>query len=57
MGSSPGSSVTNGELQVHGVENLFLCTAGVFPTAGAVNPTLTIAALAHRLGDHLSQRA
>ncbi|WP_434481131.1 hypothetical protein [Gemmatimonas sp.] len=31
--------------------------AGVFTTAGAANPTLTIVALALRLGDYLRARA
>jgi choline dehydrogenase-like flavoprotein len=34
-----------------------LAGAGVFTTAGAANPTLTIVALALRLGDHLRARA
>jgi choline dehydrogenase-like flavoprotein len=53
MGENPRASVVDGNLQVHGCPNLFLCGAEVFTTGGAVQPVLTIAALAHRLGDHL----
>lgn len=53
MGHSPDSSVTNGDLAVHSVDNLFVCSNAVLPNAAAVNPTLTLAALALRLGSHL----
>ncbi len=42
--------------RVHGVRNLFVAGSSVFPTSGWANPTLTILALALRLGDHLEQR-
>jgi choline dehydrogenase-like flavoprotein len=53
MGHSPDSSVTNADLAVHGVDNLFVCSNAVLPNAAAVNPTLTLAALALRLGSRL----
>lgn len=53
MGTDPRVSVVDENLCVHGCENLFLCGAEVFTTGAAVQPVLTIAALAHRLGDHL----
>jgi choline dehydrogenase-like flavoprotein len=53
MSKSPEDGVVDPNLKVHNTENLYVCTSGVFPTGGAVNPTLTIAALAHRLGAHL----
>lgn len=53
MGTNPMASVVDENLQVHGCPNLFLCGAEVFTTGAAVQPVLTIAALAHRLGDHL----
>jgi choline dehydrogenase-like flavoprotein len=39
--------------RVFGVDNLFLTGASVFPSAGFANPTLTIVALARRLGRHI----
>jgi choline dehydrogenase-like flavoprotein len=39
---------------VHGLTNLYIAGASVFPTSGHANPTLMIVALAHRLADHLS---
>ena len=53
MGLSPEVSVVDPNLQVHGVDNLYVCSNAVFPSLGAVNPTLTLTALALRLGDHL----
>lgn len=46
MGDDPASSVVNAEQRSHDHPNLFLLGAGVFPTAGTANPTLTLAALA-----------
>lgn len=55
-GRSPDTSVTNENLAVHGVDNLFVCSNAVLPNVAAVNPTLTLAALALRLGTYLSGR-
>jgi choline dehydrogenase-like flavoprotein len=55
MGNSPDSSVTNADLAVHGVDNLFVSSNAVLPNAAAVNPTLTLAALALRLGSRLGE--
>ena len=40
----------------HRPANLFVAGSSVFPTSGWANPTLTILALALRLGDHLEAR-
>jgi choline dehydrogenase-like flavoprotein len=48
MGADARQSVVNSELRAHDHPNLFLIGSGVFPTGGASNPTLTIAALALR---------
>lgn len=54
MGVDEASSVTDRNLLVHGLENLYVCSNAVLPNAAAVNPTLTLSALALRLGAHLS---
>jgi choline dehydrogenase-like flavoprotein len=48
MGNDPNTSVTNADGRTHDHPNLFLAGAGLFPTTGTANPTLTIAALALR---------
>jgi choline dehydrogenase-like flavoprotein len=48
MGADPKASVVDPNLRAHDHENLYLLGSGVFPTGGAANPTLTIAALALR---------
>ena len=53
MGDSPATSVVDKDLRVHGVDNLWVCSNAVFPSGAAVNPTLTLAALATRLSDEL----
>lgn len=52
----PGHGVTDTDCRVHGIDNLYVAGAAVFPTAGFANPTLTIVALALRLADHLKTR-
>jgi choline dehydrogenase-like flavoprotein len=53
MSRVAADGVVNPDLQVWGVPGLFVLGGAVFPTGGAVQPTLTIAALALRLADHL----
>jgi glucose dehydrogenase len=55
-GDDPRSSVVDRDLNVHGVQNLYVVGSSVFPTSGAGWPTLTVAALALRLADHLRSR-
>jgi len=57
MSADPADGVVDPQLRVHGVDNVFVCGSATFPTGAAANPTLTIAALAHRLGDHLASAA
>lgn len=54
MGDDPKTSVVDRNLRVHETPNLYLCGSEVFVTGAAVPPVLTIAALAHRLADHLT---
>jgi choline dehydrogenase-like flavoprotein len=53
MSADPRHGVVDGSGRVHGYGNLFVAGSSVFATAGWANPTLTILALALRLGDHL----
>lgn len=54
MGTDPATSVVDTKLQVHGVSGLQVVDASVLRTAGAVNTSLTIMALAQRLGAHIA---
>ena len=56
MHQNPKHGVVNADCRLHSVENLYVAGSSVFPTAGAVNPTLTIVALALRLSDHLKDQ-
>ena len=53
MSADAKTGVVDPNCRVHGMENLFVASSSVFPTSGYANPTLTILALALRLGDHL----
>jgi choline dehydrogenase-like flavoprotein len=53
MSADPAQGVVDADLRVHGVDNVFVCSTATFPTISAVPPTLTLAAVALRLGDFL----
>ncbi len=53
MGDDPEKSVVNAELRTHDLDNCWIVSSSVFPTGGAMNPTLTIAALALRTGENV----
>jgi choline dehydrogenase-like flavoprotein len=55
MGNDPADSVVDADCRTHDHRNLFLATSGVIPSAGSVNCTLTVAALALRLADKLKR--
>jgi len=56
MNNDPKQGVVDANCRVHGLSNLFIGGAAVYATAGAVNPTLTLVALALRLSDHLKTK-
>lgn len=56
MGADPGASVVDPDLKAHDLDNLYIVDASVLPSSAAVNPSLTIAALALRAGDHIGKR-
>jgi choline dehydrogenase-like flavoprotein len=54
VGKDPATSVTDGRGRCHTVPNLVVADGSLFPTAGAVNPGVTIAALALKIADDLA---
>jgi gluconate 2-dehydrogenase alpha chain len=48
MGTSPGTSVVSPEQRLWDLDNVLVCDSSVFVTSAGYNPTLTLAALAHR---------
>ena len=54
MGTDPAASVVDPMGRAHEVDNLYLADASVFPSSAATNPTLTIAANAFRVAEHLA---
>lgn len=55
MSDDPNDGVVDAGLRVHGTTNLYVCSNAVFPAIGAINPTLTLTALALRLADDLKR--
>lgn len=55
MGTDPKTSVVDDDCRVHGYGNLFVAGSSVFPTGGYINPTMTIVALADKLGAKLAK--
>lgn len=54
MSKSDADGVVDPNLQVHGTDNLYVCSNAVFPSIAAANPTLTVSALAVRLAEFVS---
>lgn len=55
MHDSPKHGVVDRNCKVHGISNLYVAGSSVFPTAGANFPTITLAALAFRLSEHIAK--
>ena len=55
MGDDPKTSVVNSWGRTHDVKNLFIIDGSTFVTAGAVNPTSTIQALALHIADSIKK--
>lgn len=51
MSERAEDGVVDVDCRVHGTRNLYVASSSVFPSAGFANPTLSIVALAHRVGD------
>lgn len=55
IGEDPATSVCDPFGRTHDHPNLYICDASLLPTSAAVNPSLTIAALALRQADYLKE--
>jgi choline dehydrogenase-like flavoprotein len=53
FGVDPAKSVLNPFCKAHDLDNLYVMDSSFFPSSAAMNPALTIAAQALRVGDHL----
>jgi choline dehydrogenase-like flavoprotein len=56
FGIDPSKSVLDLNCKAHDLDNLYVADASFFPSCGAFNPALTIAANALRIGDHICNR-
>jgi choline dehydrogenase-like flavoprotein len=53
FGTDPKTAVLDLNCKTHDLENVYVVDASFFPSCGAFNPALTIAANALRVGDHI----
>jgi choline dehydrogenase-like flavoprotein len=56
FGNNPERSALNTWCRAHEVFNLYVVDGSFFPSSSAVNPALTIMAMALRVGDHLIEK-
>ena len=56
FGNDPKTSVLNNKCQSHDIDNLYVVDGSFFPSSSAVNPALTIMAMALRVGEHLKSK-
>ncbi|MGH7025507.1 MAG: GMC family oxidoreductase [Caulobacteraceae bacterium] len=57
MGFDPETSVVDADCRSWDIPNLWICDGSVFPTSGAVNPSLTIIAISLRTVDRIKALA
>lgn len=55
FGTDPRTSVLDQHNRAHEVENLYVVDTSFFPSSAGLNPSLTVAANALRVGTHVSQ--
>ncbi|MEM9149898.1 MAG: GMC oxidoreductase [Cyanobacteria bacterium P01_F01_bin.3] len=56
MSEDSTQGVVDENLKCHSYDNLYIADVSVFPYIPTANPSLTLGALAIRLGDHLKAR-
>jgi choline dehydrogenase-like flavoprotein len=56
FGADPQTSALDVNCKAHELDNLYVVDGSFFPSSAAVNPALTIAANALRVGAHLAER-
>lgn len=56
LAADPENGVVDANLKVFGYDNLYICDGGVIPKLPDKHLTLTIMALSHRLGEHLTRQ-
>jgi choline dehydrogenase-like flavoprotein len=56
FGTDPATSVLDPHCRAWDHENLYVVDASFFPSSAALNPALTVAAQAFRVGAHLKSR-
>ncbi|MCT4334404.1 GMC oxidoreductase [Paracoccus sp. YLB-12] len=56
MAANPELGVVDANARLHGLENLYIMSGGIFPTVSWANPTLTLLALTLRLAEHLKTK-
>ncbi|WP_349268837.1 dehydrogenase [Mycolicibacterium parafortuitum] len=54
FGTDPATSVLNPQNRAHEVENLYVVDASFFPSSSGINPSLTVAANALRVAEHIN---
>lgn len=54
FGADPATSVLNPQNRAHEVDNLYVVDASFFPSSTGLNPSLTVAANALRVAEHIS---
>jgi choline dehydrogenase-like flavoprotein len=55
-GDDPASSVVDKFCKAHEVDNLYIANSSFMPTSGGTNPSLTVAANAFRVADHVAEK-
>ena len=56
MGSNKKNSFVNKNLQIHGINNIHICSTSVFPSSGSLNPTMTLCSLAIKIAKYLNKK-